>query len=104
MSGLLNKLITDGTVQRVGRIPAGSYVAMHIMAINTNTTTNRTIEIWAAPDGSSPSLVDRIEYAHIEKNNGHLEHSCRIIGEGEVIWVQAGPGVVVRVDYVSDEA
>ena len=111
MSGLLNKLITDGTVQRVGQIPSGSYVAMHITAINTNTssdpgntTANRTIEIWAAPDGANPTLVDRIEYANIEKNNGRLEHSCRIIGEGEVIWVQAGPGVVVRVDYVSDEA
>ena len=111
MSGLLNKLITDGTVQRVGQIPSGSYVAMHITAINTNTSSdpgntvaNRTIEIWAAPDGASPTLVDRIEYANIEKNNGRLEHSCRIIGEGEVIWVQAGPGVVVRVDYVSDEA
>ena len=111
MSGLLNKLITDGTVQRVGQIPSGSYVAMHITAINTNTSSdpgntvaNRTIEIWAAPDGASPTLVDRIEYANIEKNNGRLEHSCRIIDEGEVIWVQAGPGVVVRVDYVSDEA
>lgn len=111
MSGLLNKLITDGTVQRVGQIPAGSYVAMHVMAINTNvsdnpadTNANRTIEIWAAPDGANPTLVDRIEYANIEKNNGHLEISCRIIGEGEVIWVQSEPGVVVRVDYVSDEA
>lgn len=111
MSGLLNKLITDGTVQRVGQIPAGSYVAMHLMAINTNTsadpqdtTNNRTIEVWSAPDGSAPTLVDRIEYATIEKNNGRLEHSCRIISEGEVIWVQAGPGVVVRVDFVSDEA
>ena len=40
MSGLLNKLITDGTVQRVGQIPTGSYVAMHIMAINTNTSSD----------------------------------------------------------------
>ena len=110
MSGLLNKLITDGTVQRVGRMPTGSYVVMHLTAINTNISTdpanlaaNRTLEVWACPDGATPSLVDRIEYAHIEKNNGHLELSCRVIGAGEAIWVQAGPGVVVRVDYVSDE-
>ena len=56
------------------------------------------IELLAATEDSSPIAK------FIEKNNGRLEHSCRIIGEGEVIWVQAGPGVVVRVDYVSDEA
>lgn len=111
MSGLLNKLITNGTVQRVGQIPEGSYVALHVTAINSNTAIDpgdtaqdRTLEIWAAPSDASPTLVDRIAYAVIPRNNGMMDLSCRIIGESEVIWVQAGPGVVVRVDYVNDEA
>lgn len=111
MSGLIGKLITNGTVQRLGQVPAGTYAVAHLTAINTNTsadpadvTANRTFDAWAAAEGTSPSTIDLIEHAVIEKNYGHLDHSCRILQPGEVIWVKADPGVVVRMDYVNDEA
>lgn len=102
MSGLLNKLVSDGAIQILGTVPDAPFSSVTIRAVNS-TGVDVPIRLWASVD-ILPSMVDLIEYAAIVPGNGGtFERSCLIMSAGENLFVQAAPGVTFRVETV-DEA
>lgn len=101
MSGLLNKLVTNGSVQEVATIPGMTYSSVNIRVANP-LNVDKPVTIWATIQ-NSPSVVDLIEPGFIlEANGGRFEQSCMIMTAGEKIFVQADAGLVVRVETVDE--
>lgn len=99
MSGLLNKIIADGTVQLAATVPAGiAFAALNILAAN-DTSSDATVRIWITLD-PTPNQVDLVEPGVVVASKGRYEDSVRIASPSENVFIQATAGVVVRVENV----
>lgn len=101
MSGLLNKIVADGTPQLVATVPTGiSFAALNILAANDNAT-DATLRVWIGTD-ATPSQADLVEPGVVIGGKGRYEDSVRIASPAESIFVQATAGVVIRVENVAE--
>lgn len=103
MSGLLNKLVTNGSVQLAGTVPSNvEYAAVHVRAANPNEV-DAALTVWVSLS-ETPAQVDLIEPNAIIPPAGRYADECGVLGPGEKIFVQAPAGVVVRIEYIHEEA
>jgi len=101
MSGLLNKILTDGSVQLVGTIPnTGTFSSINLLAAN-DTTQDISLRVWIGTD-ATPSQVDLVDPQAIVPGKGRYEDTVRITSPGENVFVQAAVGLVVRVETVDE--
>lgn len=102
MSGLINKLVTDGSVQILGQVPECPFASVHIQAVNP-TASDLGITLWAGV-GASPNPVDLLEYdVPVPANGGRYSNDCVIMSAGEKIFVKAPAGLVVRLSSVDEQ-
>ena len=91
-----NALITTGSEQQIMEITGFPWGSLNIVASN-KTADTATLEVFIT-GAQVPSLVDTVEPgAHIPAG-GRYELSCRLVQEGERIFVKAPAGVVVRAE------
>ena len=106
MSGLLGKKITTGAMLEIARVPnAITYAAINILISNPSSVATpeaNGVEIFIADAGSAPGNVDLIEPGAIIPAKGKLEWNCRLVSPGEVIYVRAPSGYVVRVESADE--
>lgn len=101
MSGLLNKIIADGTIQLAATVPTGiSFTALNILAAN-DTASDVTLRIWIGV-GTTPNPVDLVEPGVIIASKGRYEDNVRVASPSENVFIQATAGVVVRVENVAE--
>lgn len=102
MSGLLAKVVTDGTTQLVTTVPDVEFAVVSITVINA-TAQEAELAIYATT-GPTPSLVDTLEHSvFIPANGGRYVMSCSTMSPGEKIFVKSSPGLVVRIEAVDEE-
>lgn len=102
MSGLLNKLITNGTVQEIAEVPGTTYSMVNILVINP-TAGQVDVRLFAS-NQAAPTPVDTIEHrAVLAENGGRVEYSCVNCSAGEKLFIQAPAGLIVRVTSVDEE-
>jgi len=102
MSGLLNKLITDGTAQLVGTVPDCEYAIMSITFIN-DTSEEVSPSLWLTTQ-SAATKVDKIEGVVKVVAGGRAEYECVNCSAGEKLYVQAASGCVVRASTIEKAA
>lgn len=105
MSGLINKVITNGSVIEVGRIPEGDnkYSSVNILVINPKNDADVNVRAYATFQ-DSPTLVDTIDYrAVLVREGGRVNLSCEIMSPGERIFIDAPAGLVVRLTSVDED-
>lgn len=103
MSGLLNKLLADNTIQLAGTVPGGAsnYASVNILVINPNPTDGLVTAY--ATTSPSASAVDKIMHERVmAANGGQIEIACRIMSGGEKIYVKAPVGCIVRIELVEE--
>ncbi len=104
MSGLLNKVITNGEVMHIGTVPEGDvkYSLVNVLVINP---TNAPIEgRLYATNQLNPSLVDLIDHRVVlVANGGRAEYSCGTMSPGEKLFIEAPAGLVVRVTSIDED-
>lgn len=99
MSGLLNKLITDGTVQEVATVPVCDYALLQISLMNP-TAAEVNGKLWLTQQ-AVPTAVDTIEPAVVlAANGGRASYESCVASQGEKLFVQAPAGCVVRVTSI----
>lgn len=99
MSGLLNKIVADGSVQLAATVPVGiSFAALNILAANDNAA-DATLRIYIGT-GLSPDPADLVEPNVVISGKGRYEDSVRVASPGENVFIQATAGVVVRIESV----
>ncbi len=102
MSGLLNKLITNGAVQEAGTIPGTTYSSVNIRIANP-LAQQQVVKIWATT-AATPGNIDLLEPGLvIPPNGGRFEQSCLIMSANEKIFVEAAAGLIVRIETVDEE-
>lgn len=105
MSGLLNKVLTNGTTQEIGVIPGSSNGAYSMLNVVVSNPTSQEVklEIWLTFN-DEPTMVDYIEPgAMIPANGGGYEAVGRIASAGERLFVRTQEGLVVRAETIEDQ-
>lgn len=99
MSGLLSKILTNGTRQLVATVPECDYGLINVMVLNP-TVSDSPVKLWLSTQ-ATPSEVDLIESDTIlVARGGKLELSCVTVSQGEVLYIEASAGLVVRVTSI----
>lgn len=103
MSGLLNKAITNGTVQEIAMVPATIVRSLlDITIINPTEGDAPGIMIWATFN-NVPVQVDLLDFgANLVAAGGKLVLENVNCAPGEKIFVQAPAGMVVRVTSIDE--
>lgn len=103
MSGLLNKAITNGTVQEIAMVPATIVRSLlDITIINPTESDAPGVMVWATFN-NAPVQVDLLDFgANLVSAGGKLVLENVNCTPGEKIFVQAPAGMVVRITSVDE--
>lgn len=102
MSGLLNKLITNGSVQKVATVPTIQFGSMNVRVVNP-TNADQPIKLWLSADATAPSQADLIEHrAVVPANGGRYMDTGLIVSASETLYIQAAADLVVRAELVEE--
>lgn len=109
MSGLLNKMICQTTLEQVGAIPSSSdYAAVNVHFLNTHSAdVEVSLYVVSGAGAAVPALVDGVwEGLVVPGNGGTAEKMGMLCSAGERIFVKASQAgvVVARVEFVSESA
>ena len=100
MSGVLNKLLADGTVQFVAGLGDVPFSSVNILVSNP-TGVSGSLQVWIGT-GITPAMADRVEPGAIVAAKGRYEDLGRICSGGEKLFVQAPAGWVIRAEAVDE--
>lgn len=101
MSGFVNKLITDGSMQLLGTVANdGPFSLVTVRAYNA-TTADRNVAIWVT-SSASPTAVDQIDGVELGPK-ARYEQNNIITSIGEKIYVQGDAGVVLRMEQIDEK-
>jgi hypothetical protein len=102
MSGLKNKLISDGTVQLLGTVSDSVLFSLTTVRAVNPTASVKEITIWVTTS-PTPSDIDLVEAPTSLTPKGRYEQNNLQLSPGEKVFVYAPVGVVFRMETV-DEA
>lgn len=102
MSGLKNKLVSDGTVQLLGTVSDNVLFSLTTVRAINPTATTKEITVWVTT-APNPTDVDLVEAPTNIVSKGRYEQNNLQLSPGEKVYVYASPGVVFRMETV-DEA
>lgn len=101
MSGKLNKILTNGSIQLAATVPANvTYSSVNVVIANPLATICEA-EVWIS-DAQSPSPVDYIQSKVVIPAGGTLEIYARLAGPGENVFVRGTAGAAVRIESADE--
>lgn len=101
MSGKLDKILTNGSIQKAATVPSNvTYASMNVLVVNPLSTVTQ-VELWLS-DATSPSPVDYIQSSVAVPAGGTLEVYARLVSPGENLFVRAAAGLAVRVETADE--
>lgn len=104
MSGLINKVITDGSTMLIGSVPGSKFSTVNLLVVNP-TEIDQDIAVYICDAGkTAPGQVDLYDpRATLLANGGRAEYSCVVCSAGEQVFVRAAAGLVVRLSSVDEQ-
>lgn len=102
MSGLLNKVITDGSVMEIATLSNDVNYAMINVTATNDTENEATISLFIGT-GTEPGRQDLVGPRSEVPAGGVYEVVGRIVSPGEKIWVEAPSGFIVRVEVINEQ-
>lgn len=100
MSGLLNKLACDGSVQLLGTVPECPFASAIVRVIN-RTGEDAAVKVWITTS-DLPGNVDEVEPGAIVPGLGKYVETGFIVSANERFFVQAPAGCVARLELIQE--
>lgn len=104
MSGLINKVITDGSTMLIGSVPGSKFSTVNLLVVN-DTNIDQDIAVYICDAAkTAPGQVDLIEArATLLANGGRVEYSCVVASAGEQVFIRCAAGLVARLSSVDEQ-
>lgn len=101
MSGKLNKILSNGSIQLAATVPANvTYSSLNVVVSNPLAVVCEA-EVWFS-DAQTPGTVDYIQPKVTIPAGGALEIYGRLASPGENVFVRATAGAAVRVESADE--
>lgn len=101
MSGLISKVMTDGSTQLVGQVPGSKFSTLSISVHNLNAV-DQEVVLYLTTD-ATPKPVDTVEPGAILPAKGSARYEVEIASPGEKLFIKAPAGLAVRFCSVDEQ-